>query len=74
MVADGSAIQDYLQTKTETKVRTVPRIFVATEILGGSKEGGGRSDLDASMKPGAKEPLDDHWLDMAVKYTAAHSA
>ena len=78
--AQGGAIQDYLAERSGS--RTVPRIFVAGKPLSAKaeddekvpgKEGGGSSDLDESMKPKAKRPLDEYWLKEAVKHTAGHT-
>ena len=66
-------MQDHLASKTGA--RTVPRIFIAEESLGG------RSDLDDSIAavPGASSSssssrsLDDYWLKKAVEYTTKTS-
>ena len=64
--ADGPAIQDHVGSLSTA--RTVPRIFVAQRPLGGG------DDLNESMKPNAKFPLEGYWLKSAVEYTAAHSS
>ena len=64
--ADGAAIQDYLGQKT--LARTVPRIFVAEQTLGGNE------NLIKTMEKGFKYPLDSHWLKKAVDYTAAQNS
>ena len=59
-------MQDHLAQKTGA--RTVPRIFIAEESLGG------RSDLDDSIAAvsgasSSSRSLDDYWLKKAVEYT-----
>lgn len=66
VTADCAAIQDYLLERT--KKRTVPRIFFAGDHIDSGDK------LLASVKPGAKEPLDGFWLKKAVDYTAAQNS